>query len=201
MSRKGFFIVFEGIDGSGKSTQIELITMKLKQAGIDAIIEQEPTKNVIGKLIRDYAEAGDRFLSPEVEALLFSADRIEHSKRILSYLQQGVTVICDRFYHSTYAYQGASGIDIDWLKSLQKNVIKPDLVILLDIDPDSSLIRVSGRNLTIFENNSYLRKVREIYNYFAKNGELVKIDTLKPISEVEKDVQKQIEKLINTKLF
>ena len=201
MSRKGFFIVFEGIDGSGKSTQIELLTMKLKRAGIDVIVEQEPTNSIIGKLIRDYAEAGDRYLSPEAEALLFSADRIEHSNHIKSNLEQGVTIICDRFYHSTYAYQGASGVNINWLKTLQKNVVKPDLIILLDIDPDVSLVRVSGRNLTVFENNSYLKKVREIQNNLAKDGELKKVNTFKPIFEVEKDVQKLVENLLNIKLL
>ena len=188
MSRNGFFVVFEGVDGSGKSTQIELLITQLKKSGIDVIIEREPTDNIIGRMIRNYAEAGDRYLSPETEALLFTADRVEHSKKIQSYLEQGINVICDRFYHSTYAYQGASGVNLEWLKTLQKNILKPDLVILLDIDPDASLIRVSGRNLTIFENNDYLRKVREIYIKFADGGEMVKIDTLKTIEEVEKEI-------------
>jgi dTMP kinase len=97
MPRRGFFIVFEGVDGSGKSTQIDLLSEKLRQVGVDHIIEREPSSGAIGKLIRDYAEAGDRYLNPETEALLFSADRVEHVKRIEGYLNEGVTVICDRF--------------------------------------------------------------------------------------------------------
>lgn len=197
MQGRGYFIAFEGVDGSGKSTQIDLLSEKLRKVGVDHIIEREPSSGVIGRLIRDYAEAGDRYMSAETEALLFSADRIEHARRIETYLNEGITVICDRFYHSTFAYQGASGIDLVWLKSLQRFDLKPDLVILLDIDPEASLVRVSGRSLTVFEDNSFLRCVRSIYLSFAEAGEMVRVDTDRTVDEVEADVSRLVSRLIN----
>ena len=200
MVKRGSFIVFEGIDGSGKSTQIELVSMKLRDAGVDHLLEREPTNSSIGRFIREYAEAGDRYLSPESEALLFSADRFEHGKRISYTLEQGTSVICDRYYHSTLAYQGAAGVDFEWLKSLQKFVLQPDLVILLDVDPSSSILRVSNRSLTVFEDVSYLKKVREIYLKLARKGELAKVDTEGPIDEVEKEVSILISEVIGVEI-
>jgi dTMP kinase len=200
MPRRGFFIVFEGVDGSGKSTQIDLLSEKLRQAGVDHIIEREPSSGAIGKLIRDYAEAGDRYLTPETEALLFSADRIEHVKRIEGYLNEGVTVICDRFMHSTLAYQGGSGVNIAWLRSLQKFDLKPDLIILLDINPDRSLVRVANRSLTVFESNSYLKKVREFYLKFADAGEMIPVNCSRIVDEVEFDVLQLVSDLLGVSL-
>ena len=200
MTSRGWFIVFEGIDGSGKSTQIDLLSMKLRDKGIDYVLEREPSDSSIGKFIREYAEAGGRYLSPETEALLFTADRFEHSKRISDYLDEGINVVCDRYFHSTLAYQGASGVDLGWLTEMQKFVLKPNLVLLLDVDPDSSLLRVSGRSLTVFEDRSFLRKVREFYIRFAEEGEMVKIDTLKPIDDVEKEIEMRVEEIFKIKL-
>jgi dTMP kinase len=200
MAPRGWFIVFEGVDGSGKSTQIELLSMKLRDQGVDHVLEREPSDGGIGRFIRDYAEAGDRYLQPESEALLFTADRFEHSKRIEETLEQGITVVCDRYYHSTLAYQGAAGVDVPWLRDLQKFALKPDLVLLLDVDPGRSLLRVSGRTLTVFENRDYLSGVRDLYLVFAKEGEMRLVDTGRPVDEVEAEVQRLVEELIGVKL-
>ncbi len=200
MAPKGWFIVFEGVDGSGKSTQIELLSMKLRDQGVDHVLEREPSDGGIGRFIRDYAEAGDRYLQPESEALLFTADRFEHSKRIEQTLEQGTTVVCDRYYHSTLAYQGAAGVDVAWLRDLQKFALKPDLVLLLDVDPTKSLMRVSGRTLTVFENRDYLSRVRELYLGFAGAGEMRLVDTGHPVDEVEAEVERLVEELIGVSL-
>jgi dTMP kinase len=200
MAPRGWFIVFEGVDGSGKSTQIELLSMKLRDQGIDHLLEREPSDGSIGHFIRKYAEAGDRYLQPESEALLFMADRFEHSKHIEQNLEQGTTVICDRYYHSTLAYQGAAGVDVVWLRELQKFTLKPDLVLLLDIDPRKSLMRVSGRTLTVFENRDYLSRVRDLYLNFARDGEMRLVDTSRPVDEVESEVKKLVEELIDIEL-
>jgi dTMP kinase len=196
MAPRGWFIVFEGVDGSGKSTQIELLSMKLRDHGIDHVIEREPSDGAIGRFIRNYAEAGDRYLQPESEALLFTADRFEHSKRIEQTLEQGVTVVCDRYYHSTLAYQGAAGVPVAWLKDLQKFALKPDLVLLLDVDPGRSLMRVSGRTLTVFENRNYLSRVRDLYLGFSREGEMKLVDTGRPVDEVEAEVENLVEDLM-----
>jgi dTMP kinase len=200
MAPRGWFIVFEGVDGSGKSTQIELLSMKLRDQGVDHVLEREPSDGNIGRFIRDYAEAGDRYLQPESEALLFTADRFEHSKRIEQTLEQGVTVVCDRYYHSTLAYQGAADVDVAWLRDLQKFALKPDLVLLLDVDPGRSLMRVSGRTLTVFENRDYLSRVRDLYLGFAKDGEMRLVDTGRPVDEVEAEVQVLVENLMGIQL-
>jgi dTMP kinase len=192
---EGWFIVFEGVDGAGKSTQIDLLSMKLRDGGVDHVIEREPSDGSIGRFIKEYAQGGDRYLTPDAEALLFTADRIEHSKRIAQILDGGTTVICDRYKHSTLAYQGASGVDVAWLRDLQRFALKPDLVILLDVDPDKGLLRVSGRTLTVFENRAYLRKVRELYLGFAAAGEMAVVDTERGLDEVEADIQGLVEKL------
>jgi dTMP kinase len=196
MAPRGWFIVFEGVDGSGKSTQIELLSMKLRDQGIDHVIEREPSDGTIGRFIRNYAEAGDRYLQPESEALLFTADRFEHSRRIEQTLEQGITVVCDRYYHSTLAYQGAAGVDVAWLRDLQKFALKPDLVLLLDVDPGRSLMRVSGRTLTVFENRDYLSRVRDLYLGFAREGEMQLVDTGRPVDEVEAEVENLVEDLM-----
>ena len=200
MAPRGWFIVFEGVDGSGKSTQLDLLSMKLRDQGIDHMLEREPSDGSIGRFIRDYAEAGERYLSPESEALLFTADRFEHSKRIEIILEQGLTVICDRYYHSTLAYQGAAGVDVAWLRDLQKFALKPDLVLLLDVDPEWSLMRVSGRTLTVFENRNYLKMVRDLYIGFAKEGEMKIVDTGRPVDEVEAEVLRLVEELMGVEL-
>jgi dTMP kinase len=200
MAPTGWFIVFEGVDGSGKSTQIDLLSMKLRDQGVDHILEMEPSDGSIGRFIRHYAEAGDRYLSPETEALLFTADRFEHSKRIAQILDQGTTVICDRYYHSTLAYQGAAGVDVAWLRDLQKFALKPDLILLLDVDPERSLMRVSGRTLTVFENRRYLKMVRDLYLGFSNAGEMKLVDTSHSLDEVEGEVQRLVESLMGLKL-
>ena len=196
MAPRGWFIVFEGVDGSGKSTQIELLSMKLRDQGVDHVLEREPSDGAIGRFIRNYAEAGDRYLQPESEALLFTADRFEHSKRIEQTLDQGVTVVCDRYYHSTLAYQSAAGVPVAWLRDLQKFALKPDLVLLLDVDPGRSLMRVSGRTLTVFENRDYLSRVRDLYLGFAREGEMQLVDTGRPVDEVEAEVENLVEDLM-----
>jgi dTMP kinase len=105
-------------------------------------------------------------------------------------------VVCDRYYHSTLAYQGAAGVPVTWLRDLQKFALKPDLVLLLDVDPGRSLMRVSGRTLTVFENRDYLSRVRDIYLGFVREGEMQLIDTGRQVDEVEAEVENLIKDLM-----
>ena len=138
----------------------------------------------------------ERSFDPETEALLFAADRIEHGKVIKKALEKGKIVISDRYKHSSFAYQGAAGVDVKWMQSLNKHAMVPDLVILLDIDPDKSLERVSDREKTVFEKNEYLKKVRAEYLRYAEMEELVVVDALQSIEEVHEDILSQVKKLI-----
>ena len=192
MTRKGFFIVFEGVDGSGKTTQIEMLREFFIDKGYKVNLTKEPTEDSIGSLIWEYMKSKDRSLTPETEALLFAADRLEHGKWIKETLEKGEIVISDRYIHSSFAYQGAAGVELDWIRSLNRRAFKPDMVILLDINPDSSLERVSHRDRTVFEENIYLKTVRELYLRFAGFGEMIIIDASQDIDEVQREIREYI---------
>ena len=150
MKGKGFFITFEGIDGSGKSTQIQNLAKFLEDHGFDIIITREPGGSIGGEEIRNLLLQGgvDRW-SAETEILLFTAARRDHLERIiLPALQDGKIVICDRFTDSTRMYQGMRGPKLRGLVDrLTKEVINcdPDLTIIIDIDPEISLERAKSR--------------------------------------------------------
>ena len=152
MKKKGFFITFEGIDGSGKSTQIRKLAKFLEDNGFDIIITREPGGSVGGEEIRNLLLQGavDRW-SAETEILLFTAARRDHLERIiLPALQGGKIVICDRFTDSTRMYQGMRGPKLrDLVDKLTKEVINcdPDLTIIIDIDPEISLERAKSRKI------------------------------------------------------
>jgi dTMP kinase len=184
MKDKGIFIVFEGIDGGGKSTQIKMLAEYFKDKGYQVEFHMEPTEGSVGSLLWTYMRSKDRSFNPETEALLFAADRIEHGKTIKQALEEGKVVISDRYLHSSLAYQGAAGVDPDWMQSLNKHALKPSLVILLDIDPERSLERVSDRAKTVFEEIEYLKKVRAEYLRYAEAGELMVVDASQPIEDV-----------------
>ena len=154
------FIVFEGIDGSGKSSVIARLKESLEASGRKVMVTAEPTGSDIGKYISETDG-----LSPETEALLFTADRAMHTEQVVKWMDDGYTVICDRYFASTLAYQSAAGMDMDWLKAINSGVIiRPDITILMDIDPEVSLKRVSQRGeMSRFEKLDYLKKVRQAY--------------------------------------
>lgn len=192
----GLFIVFEGIDGGGKSTQIQMLSDFFEGKGYEVERHMEPTKAVIGSLLWDYMKSKSRSFDPETEALLFAADRIEHGKIIRDALDKGKVVISDRYKHSSLAYQGAAGANVEWMQSLNKHALVPDLVILLDIDPDMSLERVSDRAKTVFEENEYLKKVRAEYLRYDEKGELVVVNASQGLEDVHKDILDHVKKLI-----
>jgi|TARA_B100000282_G_scaffold53561_1_gene34605 dTMP kinase len=150
VKKKGFFITFEGIDGSGKSTQIQKLAKFLEDNGFDIIMTREPGGSVGGEEIRNLLLQGevDRW-SAETEILLFTAARRDHLERIiLPALQDGKIVICDRFTDSTRMYQGMRGPKLrNLVDNLTEEVIncEPDLTIIIDIDPEISLKRAKSR--------------------------------------------------------
>ena len=159
------FIVFEGIDGSGKSSVISRLKDNLESYGKKVIVTAEPSRSDIGNYV-----LRTRGLNPKTEALLFTADRSEHTEQILDWIRGGYIVICDRYIGSTLAYQSAAGMNINWLKDINSGVaIIPDVTILMDIDPEISLRRVNARGeRTRFEKLNYLKKVRNAYLSIAK---------------------------------
>jgi dTMP kinase len=196
MAKRGVFIVFEGIDGSGKSTHIKALAEELRGRGYSVLQTSEPSRDRIGNFIRRYAERNDNRLTPETEALLFAADRFEHVKTVIEpTLRRGRIVISDRYLHSSLAYQGAGGLEVDWIREMNRFAPKPDLGILLDILPEFSLQRVNRRK-TVFEVSDYLRKVRNIYLKLVEEGELVRIDADKPKKAVQAEVFSLVQELL-----
>ena len=180
------FIVFEGIDGAGKTTQIELLAQKLRDAGMDPYVTAEPTGMETGKAIRRVL-SGAVSKTPTQVAAMFVQDRIDHNvdptEGIEILLAQGKAIICDRYYYSSLAYQG-SLTDFDWVMAANcdcPEIRKPDLCIFLDLSPEESMKRITqGRTqVEIYEKADTLTKVRAQYmNVFEKlraRGEQIEI--------------------------
>jgi dTMP kinase len=147
---KGYFISFEGIDGSGKSTQIQKLAKFLETLGFDVVITREPGGSIGGEEIRNLLLQGDvNRWSAETEILLFTAARRDHLERIIiPALEHGKVVICDRFTDSTRMYQGMRGPNLrNLVDMLNEKIINfdPDLTVIIDIDPQISLKRAKSR--------------------------------------------------------
>jgi dTMP kinase len=168
--KKNLFIAFEGIDGSGKSTQVKLLSDNLKKAGHKVYSTFEPTDSPIGAVIRNIfthrIEADHRTI-----AGLFVADRLDHllnkTNGILKKMEEDFTVITDRYYFSSYAYHGTH-MSMDWVieaNSLSADLLRPDLNIYIDISPDISMKRLNnGRSsIELYETFENLKNVRDKY--------------------------------------
>jgi dTMP kinase len=199
---KGLFIVFEGIDGSGKTTQSKLLFDFLLKKRKKVIWTKEPTKGNIGSLLTNkYLKDTDL---PFVDALLFAADREEHLKtEVIPALNQGKIVISDRYYHSTLAYQQAQGLELKWLLQLNKNFIKPDLTVIIDVEPEIAMVRIKlDKKRKIeerkkFEKLEFLKKVRKNFldlPKILKDEKIVVIDGNEEKEKVFKNVLKEIKK-------
>jgi len=149
---RGLFITFEGIEGSGKSTQIALLAKYLTVSGMRIALTREPGGTSIGDQIRKILlDPANRILDPTAELLLYAASRAQHlHELILPRLAEGMTVLCDRFSDATLAYQGyGRGLDTEMIRSLDRIVtagMRPDLTLLFDIDSDVGVARARGRN-------------------------------------------------------
>lgn len=189
MHKKGVFIVIEGLDGSGKTTQAKLLAAKLRQTH-RAVYTQEPSKGKIGKYIRNRILYGEKRFPTTIEALLFAADRLEHiQNEVLPALAEGCVVVSDRYVYSSLAYQGSAGLSLDWIETINEHALKPDLALFIDVDPEAVQVRLKSRK-SVMENLETQRKVREIYQKFIKKGELVQIDGNKPKNAVAQEILK-----------
>ena len=166
--KKNLFIAVEGLDGSGKSTQTKLLAEKLIEQGHKVYTTSEPTTSRIGSVIKDIfkhkMDADHRTI-----AALFVADRLDHllnkTDGIIKKLEEGYTVICDRYYFSSYAYQGTH-LDIDWVieaNSLSADILRPNLNVFIDVSPETSMNRVnkSRPSTELYETVDNLSNVRK----------------------------------------
>ncbi|MGQ9722730.1 MAG: dTMP kinase [Candidatus Jordarchaeum sp.] len=192
--KKGKFIVLEGIDGSGTTTHSNKLANWIRSKNLEVMVTEEPTVGAIGKIIRKYLFSGEG--SPPVHALLFAADRAEHTEKVIKpSIISGIIVISDRYVESSIVYQAAEGLDIEWIEAINKFAIEPDLTIFLDVDPGIALAR-KREVREKFENIEFLKEVRRIYLERIRVKNFPVIDASRPIEVVHEDIVRCVESFL-----
>lgn len=190
----GKLIVFEGIDGTGKSTQIQMLGDTLKTKGYDVLVTREPTDGVYGRRIREHFTQRDK-ISREEELELFIADRRDHVERELNpALKEGKIVLCDRYFLSTVAYQGANGADPATVLSLNSFAPTPHIALILEVSVATSLHRITqGRKdqLNDFEQADTLKRVKTIFDGLDLPY-IIRVDAEQDLHAVHKDIMTRV---------
>jgi len=165
--KKGLFIIFEGIDGCGKSTQTLQTKEWLEMNGYQCVITQEPTESEIGQLIRKSIRGDTCEFSSLTQILLFSADRMQHVDWIKSQIDQGICVLCDRFIDSTYAYQVETQEQkriYAIIEEVVLEMVKPSITFYLDLPVINAISRIKSRNTNdCYEKKEFLEIVSTRY--------------------------------------
>ncbi|MBI4159820.1 dTMP kinase [Candidatus Wolfebacteria bacterium] len=184
---RGRFVVFEGIDGAGKSTQDHLLLRWLRKRGIKAVYASNPSQFSIGKFIRSHL-SGTLQINPEALQVLFTADRVYQLERlIIPSLKKGAWVILDRYTLSTLAYGALDIKDVSWLAELNRKCLKPDLTILLRISPEEAMRRIKKERSSkeIFEKKKKIIAVARNYEKLVKRTKnVVVIDGEEAIEKI-----------------
>lgn len=207
----GLFVVFEGGEGAGKSTQLALLVARLRDQGRDVVVTREPGATGIGERIRSLllGQPGSEVPSPRAEALLYAADRAHHVATVVRpALARGAVVVSDRYIDSSLAYQGAGRTlpvdEVSWLSSWATGGLKPDLVVLLDIDPHTGLSRVAVRSGATdhleAESVSFHERVRYAFLDLAATDpkHYLVLDAARPADEIADEVARRITELLGT---
>ncbi|KQC07791.1 MAG: hypothetical protein APR62_05955 [Smithella sp. SDB] len=212
------FITFEGIEGSGKSTQIKLVAEYLSQKNVSLIVTQEPSGTEIGRKIGGILfDRKNNNMCEKTEMFLFCAARAQHVRDvIMPALKQGKIVLCDRFSDATYAYQGAGrGLDekfIGLVNDYSSMLLKPDLTLLFDLPVEVGLQRANKRNDNLKESSSidrfeketldFHKKIRAGYLRLLKNDpdRFCLIDANRDVNTIQNEVRKYISNFINLKI-
>ncbi len=197
---KGVFIVFEGIDGSGKSVQSRKTISWLTGRGFEVTGLVEPTHGEWGARIRKVLSGEVDPVSPEEELDLFIRDRrdnVLHS--VLPAIEAGKIIVQDRYYYSTLAYQGARGFSLQEIREKHGAfLIEPDLVFIFDVSPEEGIRRIKDTRkseLSIFEKISYLAAVKKIYDSFS-NSHIIHVDASRDPETVHGEVVERIESVL-----
>ena len=201
--KRGHFIAFEGIDGSGKSTQIALLKQRLEAQSLRCIATREPSDGPVGMLLRQFLTSriqGDE----STIAALFAADRLDHLHNpvngICKNVEDGITVLCDRYLLSNYAYQSVR-VPLNWVmetNSLAATALKPDCHIFIDVDPDITWDRMAkSRSQTeLFETKERLREVRDRYydliEQLKHQETITVIDGNRTVEEIADDIWSKV---------
>lgn len=203
MIKQGRFIVFEGIDGSGKSTQIQLLADRLRQKDITCYTTMEPTDSPIGSLVHQVM-TGRVKTDNRVLAALCAADRLDHLLNDIDGIAEktaaGVTVISDRYYFSSYAYQGMD-MPMDWIIHANEQssaILKPTVNIFIDIDADTAMERIRKNRFhqELFEKRNRLAQVREnylqVFDRLKDTETVIIVDGTQTIEEISVQIWEEI---------
>lgn len=196
----GKLVVFEGITASGKKTHMRLLAERLRNSGFSVTTISFPDYD------GDIARLTKRTqFSPFTLALLYAADRSQHQERIKALLEKNEIILCDRYCYSNFAYQSAQGIPLEWLKEIEKNIIKPNLVFFVDIPIEVGIKRVQQASIEDFtkkeiverlqREREIIEKIRETYLRLSKEDRESKwyiIDGTKDVSETIEEVWKAV---------
>jgi len=188
VKKKGIFICIEGLDGSGKTTHAHKLVRNLQKKRFDAIYTTEPSRGERGTFIRGTILEGKKRVPRVVEAVLFAVDRVEHiNKDVKPALNEGKIVVSDRCVYSSLAYQGAAGLDLEWIEEINRFALPPDLAIYIDVPPEVVVKRIR-RKKSVMERLETQRRVQEVYMSFVDNGKLMLIDGDRKKAEVEQNL-------------
>lgn len=198
---QGILIVFEGIDGCGKSTQLALAAQALRARGFEVLETREPTDGPHGVRIREMARSGER-VAPETELEWFFEDRREHMREIVEpALAAGKIVLSDRSYVSTVAYQGARGLDPEAiLAASEAEFRRPDLVLVFELSAEDGMARIESRGAAVessFEELGFQRRVEAAFAALDIEG-LERIDARRSARAIAADVLEAIDRAIET---
>lgn len=193
---RGHFIVLEGLDGAGTTTQAERLALRLRQKGHRALVTREPSDGPLGLLLRQALTGrlglpgGRGALSQQTLALMFAADRMDHLEaQVHPALEQGITVICDRYVLSSLAYQGMN-VEMQWVHELNREATTPDLTLYVEIDLETAKKRreLRGGEEELFDADEKQRQVRAQYEraieLIRDNDRIARIDGSRSIEEV-----------------
>lgn len=195
------FVTFEGIDGSGKTTVSRLVFEALRDRGERVHLTAEPTESWLGQAVRrSYVDD----VGPLAESFLFLADRASHVAEIRGRLAAGDIVLCDRYAHSTYAYQGARlegqiRDPVGFLRRVSEPwILEPDVVLYLRLPPEEGLARIQGREGRVrFEDPALLRKVAANYERLSREKGFVVLDARKSPGEVASAALRAMERTLS----
>ena len=196
----GKFIVVEGLDGSGKSVQIDLLVEYLKNKNKEVIVTKEPTiESEAGRKIKQ-ALRKEITVEPMELQKLYVQDRKEHlENKVIPALKQGKFVVSSRYAFSTFAYGHSDGLDVDLFVKINDNFLLPDLTIIVDVSPESCVKRIEGRGeeKELFEQKEKLTRVNEVYKKIPEMfGNVVAVNGEKSIQEVFSDIIIEVNRLL-----
>ncbi|MBN1655278.1 MAG: dTMP kinase [Deltaproteobacteria bacterium] len=212
--KQGLFFVLEGVDGAGTTSQSRHLASSLQKLGKRAHVTAEPSQGPIGSLLRQIlqrrlvvpARDGSRFPSWNTMALLFAADRLDHlESEIVPMLQEGITIICDRYYHSSVAYQSVTAVVSDqaaqWIDQINRYARRPDLTVVLDVSFAVAQQRRRMRHgRELYESDSLQQKLCDVYKNIEKylaSEAIVHIDAEASFNRVAQDLLERVSELYN----